>query len=281
MTLIIWKTVSLKFAFISTVLHRATSIVYIQHPVTIIFTGLLCCISVHMVTNTSSVGGKVLRGGHVICIILLLRHLTQSVLRLGARLCETAARAAAALVITIITILITAAAAAITVAVTVTVRLPRVLALLPVPVHLGGAVREPRAARPAPLPPVLPLQPLRDVDQLQLPVLLLQRQQVLLQLLQVDHGVDLAEHVYQLLLSLLQGGNLLDDPGPVPAVDLLLVGGLVHGLEIFIKVCVHEAFIIRTLPNTSNLQLEISVLELVALISYTFNVIFAGVMTAV
>merc|ERR1719410_1544814 len=261
MTLIIWKTVSLKFAFISTVLHRATSIVYIQHPVTIIFTGLLCCISVHMVTNTSSVGGKVLRGGHVICILLL----AQSVLRLGTRLCETAARAAAALVITIITVLITAAAAAITVAVTVAVRLPRVLALLPVPVHLGGAVREPRAARPAALPPVLPLQ----------------RQQVLLQLLQVDHGVDLAEHVYQLLLSLLQGGNLLDDPSPVPAVDLLLVGGLIHGLEIFIKVCVHEAFIIRTLPNTSNLQLEISVLELVALISYTFNVIFAGVMTAV
>merc|ERR1712217_800268 len=123
MTLTIWETLSLKFAFISTILHRATSIVYIQYPITIIITGLLCCISVHIVTSTSSVGGKVLRGGHVICILLLLRHLAQPVLRLGARLGETAARAAAALVITVITVLITAAAAAITVAVTLAVRL--------------------------------------------------------------------------------------------------------------------------------------------------------------
>ena len=85
------------------------------------------------------------------------------------------------------------------------------LARPPPPLGLGGAVRKPRAAGPAPRPrpPPLPLQLLRDVGELQLPVLLLQAEQLVLQLLEVDHGVDLTEHVNQLLLLLLQCGDLL------------------------------------------------------------------------
>ena len=50
----------------------------------------------------------------------------------------------------------------------------------------------------------------------------LKSRELLLELLQVDDGVDLAEHRDQLLLLHLEHRDLLDDLRPLPAVHLLL-----------------------------------------------------------